>query len=473
MTRNMTLFALCVAAAAALIACNDDSAPSHPIAAAIEPAASASRASRCKPAVPDSEIDIPIAPRSQRVDLDPPVFSNPTNVTNPLFPISALSQAILVGSVDGSPLRIETTLLPGTNRIDIGDRVVETLTSQFVAYADGRIHEVALDWYAQADDGAVWYLGEDVFNYEDGELADIEGTWIACQDGPPAMIMPAHPRVGDVYRPENAFPVVFEEVTVKSVGQTVDGPRGPVRGAITVEELHMEGDLEDKIFAPGYGEFFSGAGGDVEALALAVPIDALPGRAPAELRTLLAGARRVFRAAGSGDWVGASRTVRAMNVAWARHRAGGVPRLLEPLMTEALDDLTEAVVGRKPAKSRQAALNVTLNGLDLLLQYRSRIEVDFARLDLWARQVVIDAEDRDAAGVASDVAILERILDRLDQTGEAGDVHRARQLVHRIGAAADHSDFSAVRDGARRLLELLSERVEKDDEDDETDENDN
>lgn len=63
----------------------------------------------------------------------------------------------------------------------------------------------------------------------------------------------------------------------------------------------MEGDLEDKIFAPGYGEFFSGAGGDVEALALAVPIDALPGRAPAELRTLLAGARSVFRAAGRDD----------------------------------------------------------------------------------------------------------------------------------------------------------------------------
>ncbi len=302
MTRHTTLFALCVAAAAALIACSDDSAPSHPVAAAIEPAASVTlSASRCKRVVPDSEIPIPIAPRSQRVDLDRPIFSNPTRVTNPLFPISALSQAILVGTVDGVPLRIETTLLPGTNPIDIGDRVVETLTSQFVAYADGRIHEVALDWYAQADDGAVWYLGEDVFNYEEGELADIEGTWIACQDGPPAMIMPAHPRVSDVYRPENAFPIVFEEVTVKSVGQTVDGPRGPVRGAITVEELHMEGDLEDKIFAPGYGEFFSGAGGDVEALALAVPIDALPGRAPAELRTLLAGARSVFRAAGRDD----------------------------------------------------------------------------------------------------------------------------------------------------------------------------
>jgi hypothetical protein len=29
------------------------------------------------------------APESQRVDLAPPVFSNPTNVTNPLFPVSS------------------------------------------------------------------------------------------------------------------------------------------------------------------------------------------------------------------------------------------------------------------------------------------------------------------------------------------------------------------------------------------------
>jgi len=58
-----------------------------------------------------------------------------------------------------------------------------------VSYVDGRIHEVALDSYAQADDGAVWLFGEDVFRYEDGVVLDKEGTWYAGKDGPPAMIM--------------------------------------------------------------------------------------------------------------------------------------------------------------------------------------------------------------------------------------------------------------------------------------------
>lgn len=460
MTRFAILFPLGTAISAVLGGCSDpSSAPSDPRVAAVELAAS--RTKGCKLPPPDNQIPLPIAPRSQRVDLAPPVFSHPTNVVNPLFPIARLSQVILVGLADGEPFRTETTLLPTTNPIRIDDRAVETLTSQYLAYVDRRIEEVALDWYAQADDGSVWYFGEDVFNYEDGQIADTEGTWLACRDGPAAMIMPAHPRVGDVYRPENVFPVVFEEVTVTAVGQVVDGPRGPVSGAIVVRELHMDGTTEDKIFAPGYGEFSTGSGANVEALALAAPTDALPGPTPDALRTLLTGARSVFRDAQSEDWKDASRTVRAMNAAWRRYPAGGVPRLLAPLMAEALHELAQAVAGRQPAESRQAALDVTRNGLDLLLQYRSRITVDFARLDLWARQLVIDAEAHDAAGVASDVAILKWVLDRLANTGDRPDredVRRVRQQLGALRAASERGDFSAVLRGARHLQELLRDR---------------
>ena len=48
----------------------------------------------------------------------------------------------------------------------------------------------------------------------------------------------------------------------------------------------MDGTTEDKTFAPGYGEFYTAGGGDVEALALAVPTDAASGPTPAELQPL-------------------------------------------------------------------------------------------------------------------------------------------------------------------------------------------
>ena len=167
--------------------------------------------------------------------------------------------------------------MPGTKAITWGGRQETTWIDQYVAYGGGRILEVALDWYAQADDGSVWYFGEDVFNSEDGVVADAHGTWLAGKDGPPGMIMPAQPSPGQVYRPENIPELVFEEVTVKAAGQRVPGPKGMVDGALVVEELHMDGATEEKTFAPGYGEFSAGGGGDLEAVALAVPVDAVAG----------------------------------------------------------------------------------------------------------------------------------------------------------------------------------------------------
>ena len=147
---------------------------------------------------------LPLAPESERVDLTMPPFSNPTEVTNPLFPISDLRSAILSGRVDGKPFHTETTLLPQTRVIEWSDgRQVEALVSQYLAYIDGRIQEAALDYYAQADDGSVWYFGEDVNDYEDGAVIATEGTWLAGKHGPAQMIMPADPRLGQAFRAEN------------------------------------------------------------------------------------------------------------------------------------------------------------------------------------------------------------------------------------------------------------------------------
>lgn len=362
MTRPMLLIAIGLATTA-LAACNDAGAPSGPLAGSLAAVRANPRfgASACKPATPDNLIPLPIAPSSDRVDLGTPTFTNPTNVTNPLFPISRLSLVVLVGFVDGLPFRAETTLLPETKRIYIGGPKVETLVSQYVAYLDRRLDETALDWYAQDDDGAVWYFGEDVANYEDGRIVDTDGTWITCKDGPMAMIMPAFPQLGDVYRVENIYPTVFEEIEITQVNQTVAGPLGPVAGAFTVQQLHLDGSYAPKTFAPGYGEFSTGSGTDIEALALAVPTDALPENTPADLRALLGGSRRVFNAAGAGDWNAASTNVNAMNAAWSRYQTRIVPRLLKPLMSNGLSQLTAAVALRA-TRTRAGSLRSTYLG---------------------------------------------------------------------------------------------------------------
>ena len=248
----------------------------------------------------------PFAPKRKRIDLAAPSFSNPTEITNPLNPVSEVTSAVVLGEVDGEALRIEITLLPESRIVEWNGQPVECVVSQFVGYLDGRMKEVALDHFAQSDDGDVWYFGEDVANYaDDGHIADMEGAWLAGRDGPPGIITPDDPEVGDAYRSENIPGLVFEESTVKSVDLTVDGPRGPVDGAFEIDEHHPDGP-EVKQWAPGYGEFYTRDGRDFELMALAVPIDALPGPVPAELTRISTGAAEIFGAAGPIDWTNAS-----------------------------------------------------------------------------------------------------------------------------------------------------------------------
>jgi hypothetical protein len=205
------------------------------------------------------------------------------------------------------------------------------------------------------------------------------------------MIMPADPQVGEVYRTENAPGFVFEEVTVRSTDQTLDGPLGQIEGGMLADELHSDGKTEQKIFAPGYGEFYTSGGGDVEALALAVPTDEAPEPFPDELTTMSNGALEVYGAAATGDWTAAASSLDDVSRTWAAYRAGEVPRLIEARVDAALRELDAAVASRDPRTTQDEAIAVSRLGLDLQLRYRPVTEIDLARLDLWAAQVISDA----------------------------------------------------------------------------------
>jgi hypothetical protein len=391
------------------------------------------------------------APASKRVDLIRPSFSDSTNITNPLFPISRLHSALLLGHVDGKPFRTETTLLPGTRTVTWNGDQIPVLVSQYMAYLDGRLDEVALDRYAQADDGSVWYFGEDVFDYRNGAIAFTEGTWLAGREGPAAMIMPAEPKVGDVYRTENAPGIVFEEVTVKSVGKTVAGPRGSVEGGMIAEELHSDGTSEDKVFAPGYGEFRTAGGGDLEALALAMPTDALPGPMPSELASLSESAEGILESARIGDWEGAAATLRHMNAAWKTLRAGNLPRMVAARLSDSLVALTRSMRTRKSGQAAQQAIDAAQSVLDLELRYRPPAEIDAARFHLWTQQLRVHAAAKDLAGVTGDVAVLEWIRDRITDTLDPAARGEINSRLLGLRSATDARNLLTAGDHAARL----------------------
>jgi hypothetical protein len=391
---------------------------------------------------------LPVAPEGRRVDLTAPPFSDPTRVTNPLFPISDLHSAVLAGRIDGKPFHTETTLLPYTRTIEWAPgHSVETLVSQYVAFLDGRIQEVALDYYAQADDGSVWYFGEDVNDYnERGQVAYQTDSWLAGQDGPPAMIMPGDPKVGEAFRTENIPGQVFEEVTVKNIDKTVAGPTGKVTHAMVGEELHDDAQTSDKVFAPGYGEFLTRVSDGVEAMALAVPTDASDKPVPRALQHVLKGADRAFDVAMTTDWSRAAAAARSLTTAWRSYlTTGDAPPRLRPPMHRALAALTHAVGARDRLRAATAAIDVAQAALDLELRYRPVPEIDRARFDQWARQIVVDTQARDLGGVRGDLATMELVRDRFADGFAGVDRARISASLLALRDSVENHDLPAAR----------------------------
>jgi hypothetical protein len=397
----------------------------------------------------------------QAVDDVEPQFSNPTAITNPLLPVAELAQAVQLGVDGGLPLRIEVTLMPETRTIEWEGRQVETLVSQFISYRDGRILEVAYDYFAQADDGSVWYFGEEVDNYGDGRIANHGGAWLAGEDGPPGMIMPASPQEGDIFRPENIPGLVFEEVVVLETDVATDGPSGEVTGAIRVEEHLMEGDTEQKIWAPGYGEFRTEAASEVVTMAIAVPTDAPVGDTPAELARITDGALLTFDAASAGDWAAVADAVDGISGAWEVISEDPMPPLLVQQMTTAVAELTTQADDRAADDARQAALDIALAAVDLALLYRDPTVIDLERMEVWALRLVADADT--SAAVRGDVATLETIWDRVRHAVGAAESEAVDERLLAVRTAADADDIDAAvaaAEAVRASLEAARGHVE-------------
>ncbi len=132
-------------------------------------------------------------------------FSNPTQIDNPYFPLvlEAARTFAQAGEDGAEELIIVETLDETRTVMGIPCRVVRDRV-----YEGELLVEDTRDWYCQDDAGNVWYMGEEVLNYEyddDGVLTstDTDGSWEAGIDGAlPGYIMRATPVVGFAYYQE-------------------------------------------------------------------------------------------------------------------------------------------------------------------------------------------------------------------------------------------------------------------------------
>lgn len=171
--------------------------------------------------------------------------------TNPFFPMPVGSRWVLEGEEDDEALRVEITVLDETEAV----AGVETRVIEEREFADEELVEVSLNFIAQAADGTICYFGEDVDDFEDGEIVSHEGAWRADDPGnQPGILMPADPRVGTAFQMEGAPGVAIDEGLILAEDETVEVPAGRFVETIRVRESNpLEGDAGEKVYAAGVG----------------------------------------------------------------------------------------------------------------------------------------------------------------------------------------------------------------------------
>jgi len=190
-------------------------------------------------------------------------FDNSLKINNPYFPVvpgtiytyhtEGVDDETGQAKTQDNTVEVlaNTRTIQGVKVREVRDRVFE----------GGLLIEDTFDWYAQDNNGNVWYFGEAVtdFQYDDtGKLigTNHDGSWEAGQGGSKAgIIMEANPRLGYRYFQEFSPNNVMDHGEGLAKGETARVPAGKFTNVFRTEEASvMEPfSLADKLYAPGIG----------------------------------------------------------------------------------------------------------------------------------------------------------------------------------------------------------------------------
>ena len=174
------------------------------------------------------------------VEIDPSRFS--AEIEHPFWPMTPGT----VWVYREGDQRVEVTVTDRTRTVmGVETRVVHDLVTE-----NGVPVEDTFDWYAQDDDGNLWYFGEDTTEFENGKPAGHAGAWEAGVDGAlPGILLPAEPEVGMTYRQEYYAGEAEDRAEVLSLDEAVSVPFGHFTGALQTEDTTpLEPDVVEQKF---------------------------------------------------------------------------------------------------------------------------------------------------------------------------------------------------------------------------------
>lgn len=179
-----------------------------------------------------------------------------------------MNPILLEGEEDKELVQVEISVLDLTELVDLsnlGLGIVETRVIEEMEWIDGELVEVSRNFFARcAETDDVYYFGEDVEIYEDGEIITgaEAGAWLAgalAEDGEsynwPGIIMPGTFLLGSRYYQEIAPGVALDRAENVEMGLTVETPADTYTYCVKTEETTpLEPSSKDiKVYAYGHG----------------------------------------------------------------------------------------------------------------------------------------------------------------------------------------------------------------------------
>ncbi|MHB8113709.1 MAG: hypothetical protein ACYDHA_09675 [Bellilinea sp.] len=199
----------------------------------------------------------PKAAMDQYESFDATQFSQPTQIDNVWFPLIPGTQLTFEGFTSSQgeqvPHQVIFTVTDLVKEIDGINNVVAWERD----FSDGRLVEAELVFFAQADDGTVWSLGQYPEEYENGKIID-NPVWIhGIEEAQAGIFMQGDPQVGSESYSQGWGPAVeyTDRGQVSQDGQPVCVPFDCYEDILVIDETSLlEPDAHQlKYYAMGIG----------------------------------------------------------------------------------------------------------------------------------------------------------------------------------------------------------------------------
>jgi hypothetical protein len=150
------------------------------------------------------------------------------------FPLIPGLQVVLEGEDDGEIIR---NTIEVTGQARMVDGVLTRVVTE-TELADGELVEKSRNFFARCvETGSIFYFGEEVDIYEDGEIVSHDGAWLAGQNGArPGIIMTGEGLAGSRYYQEVAPGVALDRAEHLLSGLEIETPAGTFDDCTSVRD---------------------------------------------------------------------------------------------------------------------------------------------------------------------------------------------------------------------------------------------